>query len=151
MKTDMRKCVRVLLAEDDEDHLFLTVRALRESQGGIQLEVETVGDGREALDYMERVGRFQGRHRPHLIILDLKLPKVDGLDVLRRLKEDPELKEIPVVILTSSERPEDIASSYRLGANSYVTKPTTAGAFRDGLEQVRRYWTELSTLPEPAA
>jgi CheY-like chemotaxis protein len=107
-------------------------------------------DGREALDFLQRSGKFTDKSRPHLIILDLKLPKVDGLDVLKALKGDPELREIPVVILTSSERPEDIESSYRLGANSFVTKPSTAGAFRAGLEQVRRYWTELSSLPEPS-
>jgi CheY-like chemotaxis protein len=143
---DVKDAVRVLLAEDNEDHLFLTIRALREA-GGIHLEVETVADGREALDYLQRVGRFEGRHRPHLILLDLKLPKIHGLEVLRCLKQDPALREIPVVILTASERPEDITTSYRLGANSYVTKPTTAGGFREGLEQVRRYWTELASLP----
>lgn len=144
----MNRCIRVLLAEDNQDHLFLTIRALREAEG-TQLEVEAVEDGKEALDYLNRTGRFKGRPLPHLILLDLKLPKVHGLDVLRALKEDPELKEIPVVVLTSSDRPEDIASSYRLGANSFVTKPTTAGGFQAGLEQVRRYWTEVSALPEP--
>jgi CheY-like chemotaxis protein len=144
----MMRSIRVLLAEDDQDHSFLTVRALRETEG-VHLEVETVADGKEALDYMQRVGRYQGRDRPHLIILDLKLPKVHGLEVLRALKEDPELRRIPVVILTASDRPEDIADSYGLGANSYVTKPTSAGAFREGLEEVRKYWTELSALPEP--
>lgn len=142
----MNRPIHVLIAEDNEDHIFLAVRAMKEA-AGISLEVEAVRDGAEALDYVYRTGRFEGRDRPHLILLDIKMPKVDGLDVLRTLKEDPELKSIPVVMLTSSDRPEDIDRSYVLGANSYVTKPTSVGSFRDGLTQIRHYWTELGSLP----
>ena len=144
----MRETIRILIADDNEDHLFLAVRALKGTDG-VHLEVEAVRNGQEALDYLHRSGEYRDRLRPHLIVLDLKMPRVDGLEVLRVLKEHPELRTSPVIMLTASERTEDIDSSYRLGANSYVTKPTAVGAFRDGLLEVRRYWTELASLPQP--
>jgi CheY-like chemotaxis protein len=144
----MSRPIRVLIAEDNEDHLFLAVRALRD-EGGTSIEVESVSDGQEALDYLHGTGDFEGRPTPHLIVLDLKMPKVTGLEVLRWIKEQPDLKAIPVVVLTASERTEDIDASYQLGANSFVTKPTGVGAFREGLHQLRQYWTELGSLPEP--
>jgi CheY-like chemotaxis protein len=82
-------------------------------------------------------------------MLDLKMPRVDGLEVLKALKEHAELRSIPVVVLSASERSEDVDSSYRLGANSFVTKPTAVGAFSDGLIGIRKFWTEVATLPEP--
>lgn len=142
----MSQPVRVLIAEDNEDHVFLAIRALKDLNG-THLEVDAVRDGAEALDFIHGVGAFEGRALPHLILLDIKMPKVDGLEVLKNLKEDPELRSIPVVMLTASERPEDIDESYRLGANSYVAKPAGVGAFRDGLRQLKLYWTELSSLP----
>ncbi len=144
----MKAPIRILIAEDNEDHRFLIVRALR-SMDGVQLEVEAVANGQDALDFLHQAGEYADRERPHLIMLDLKMPRVDGLEVLRLLKEHPDLRSIPVVVLSASERPEDIDSSYRLGANSFVTKPTAVGAFREGLMGIRRYWTELSALPEP--
>ena len=142
----MSEPIRVLIAEDNEDHIFLAVRALKDLNG-VHLEVDAVRDGAEALDYVHAVGRFQGRSLPQLILLDLKMPKIDGLEVLKALKEDPSLKSIPVVMLTASERPEDVEAAYKLGANSYVTKPAGVGAFRDGLKQLKHYWAELATLP----
>jgi CheY-like chemotaxis protein len=142
----VREPIRVLIAEDNEDHIFLAVRALRDLDG-MHLEVHAVRDGEEALDYIHGRGSFAGRAVPQLILLDIKMPKIDGLEVLRELKENPTFKAIPVVMLSASERPEDIDMSYNLGANSYVTKPTGVGAFHDSLEQLKRYWTELNSLP----
>jgi CheY-like chemotaxis protein len=138
-----------LVADDNEDHLFLTVRALREVPG-VELEIETAKDGEEALDAVYRRGRFVDGRPPHLILLDIKMPKVNGLEVLERVKADERLRRIPVVVLTSSERPEDVAATYRLGGNSYVTKPATGSGLREGLRRVSSYWTALATLPEPA-
>jgi CheY-like chemotaxis protein len=138
--------VRVLVAEDNEDHLYLTVRALRELEG-VRLEVDTVRDGEEALDYVYRRGRFEDRPRPHLILLDLKMPKVNGFEVLEQVKADADLRTIPTVVLSSSERPEDVDETYRLGANSYMMKPGSAAGLREGLRRMGQYWTSLASLP----
>lgn len=141
---------RVLLAEDNEDHAFLTERALSEGEGD-QVEVVRVHDGEEALEYLERRGRFIGRPGPHLILLDLKMPRLGGLEVLARVKADESLRSIPVVVLSSSDRPEDVAEAYRRGTSSYVTKPQGSSSLREGVRQLSRYWVDLVTLPEPAA
>jgi two-component system response regulator len=138
--------IRIMIADDNEDHVFLAVRAL-EDLNGTHLEVQAVRDGAEALAYINGEGRFAGRTLPHLILLDIKMPKVDGLEVLRILKEDPIFRVIPVVMLSASERPEDVDESYKLGANSYVTKPAGVGEFREGIAKLKHYWTELSSLP----
>lgn len=140
------KQLRVLVADDNEDHLFLTVRALRDVEG-VVLEIDTVNDGAEALDYLRRRNGFGDRRKPHLILLDLKMPKVDGLEVLREVKRDPELSVIPTVVLTSSERPEDVRATYELGGNSFVTKPTSPSGLREGLRMLGEYWTDVVTLP----
>ena len=133
--------VRILVAEDNEDHRFLTVRALRDASG-VTLEIDTVSDGAEALAYLA-----EGANRPDLIILDLKMPKVGGLEVLSRVKGDPATKAVPTVVLSSSDRPEDVSETYLRGGNTYVTKPTSASGFRQSLAQLRDYWTELAILP----
>lgn len=143
----MKAPIRVLVADDNEDHVFLIVRALRGEQG-VVLEVDTVGDGEEALDHLYGRGRFAGRARPNLVLLDLKMPKVSGLEVLQQVKCDPALRDIPVVVLSSSERPEDISSTYQLGGNSYVTKPSTVAGLREGVQGISRYWAELAALPD---
>ena len=135
--------LRVLVADDNEDHLFLTVRALREVPGA-DLEIQTATDGEQAL------GAVYGEAPPHLILLDIKMPKLNGLEVLERIKSDERLRTIPIVVLTSSERQEDVDTAYRLGTNSYVTKPATGAGLREGLRRVSSYWTTLVTLPEPA-
>lgn len=140
------KQVRVLIADDNEDHLFLTVRALREVDG-VHLEIDTVRDGEQALNFIHRRGEFAGKSLPHLVLLDIKMPKVDGLEVLKELKETPELKAIPTVMLSSSERPEDIDATYRLGANSYVTKPSNSSGLRDGVRRLGAYWAGLVSFP----
>ncbi len=140
------KQLRVLVADDNEDHLFLTVRALRDAAGA-DLDIDTVTDGEEALDYLRGRNGLGERGAPHLIFLDLKMPKVDGLEVLREVKSDPDLRLIPTVVLTSSERPEDVRATYELGGNSYVTKPTSVSGLREGLRTLGEYWTELASLP----
>lgn len=144
----MREVVRVLVVDDNEDHAFLTAAALR-SVEGVRVEVESVRDGAEALDYLYRRGEFAERPRPHLVMLDLKMPKVDGLAVLERLKEDRELREIPVVVVTSSSQREDVNATYRLGGNSYVTKSATVPGFRDGVHAAANYWLLPASLPDP--
>jgi len=131
--------VRVLVADDNEDHRFLTIRALRDLPG-VDLEIETASDGEEAIEAARA-------ERPDLVLLDLKMPKVDGFAVLRAMKSSPELRSTPIVVLTSSDRPEDVREAYELGTNSYVTKPTTAAGLRDGLRKLGEYWTGVSRLP----
>jgi len=137
---------RVLLAEDDQDHAFFTRRAFQEAHGGV-VEMHTVSDGEEALDYLHQRGRYADAQRPHLIVLDLKMPKVNGLEVLEQIKADESLRMIPTVVLSSSDRPEDVKDSYRGGANSYVTKPASLTGLREGVHEMARYWIDVATLP----
>ena len=133
----------ILLVKDNADHIWLTVEALRD--GNVPDGVFVVEDGEEALDFLYGRGKYAGENkppRPDLILLDIKLPKVDGLEVLERIKSDPELKPIPVVMLTTSEQEEEIARRYTTGANSYVTKPAS---FDEPVRKVRE--VELCRLP----
>ncbi|MDP9102372.1 MAG: response regulator [Actinomycetota bacterium] len=140
---------RVLLAEDNPDHAFFTSRAFQDAHG-TGVEMRTVTDGAQVMDYLHQRGEFIGAPRPHLIVLDLKMPKKGGLDVLAEMEVDPALRAIPVVVLSSSDRPEDITASYERGANSYVTKPASLSGLREGVSELARYWMDLATLPEPA-
>jgi CheY-like chemotaxis protein len=142
------RSLRVLVADDNEDHLFLTVRAFRDVVD-VKIEVDGVRDGQEALDYIYRRGPFADRRRPHMIVLDLKMPRVNGLEVLERLQSDPELSSIPIVVLTSSDHPEDVAATYSLGGNSYVRKPVAMASVREHLGGMGSYWTATAELPEP--
>ena len=142
----MSSPARVLLAEDDADHAFFTERAFREAHGG-EVEMHTVPDGAEALDYLHQRGKYAGAKRPNLIVLDLKMPKVNGLEVLEHIKTDAGLRDIPTVVLTSSDRPEDVKDSYSGGANSYVTKPASLTGLREGVQEMARYWIDVATLP----
>lgn len=141
---------RVLLAEDDADHAFFTARAFRDAHGA-DVEMHTVRDGAEALDYLHQRGRYADAPRPHLIVLDLKMPKVDGLEVLAQIKGDEELRTIPTVVLSSSDRPQDVADSYDRHANSYVTKPASLTGLREGVAGLAKYWLDVATLPNGAA
>lgn len=149
MKTTTRPVRRVLVAEDDEDHLFLTVRALSDWENDVDLEVDAVTDGEQLLDFLYRRGEYADRPRPHVIILDIKMPKVTGLEALETLKTDPVLRRIPVIILTSSDRPADVRTAYHLGTNTYVTKQGSITGMRQGLEDVAHFWMSAATLPEP--
>lgn len=140
---------RVLLAEDNEDHRFLTMRALRDHGSTTRVEIDAVIDGEEALDYVYRRGRYAGRPRPHLILLDLRMPRLDGFEVLRQLKSDADLHTIPVVVLTSSDRPDDVDAAYELGTNSYVTKPVSIAGMRERLTSLTEHWMIQASLPRP--
>jgi two-component system response regulator len=139
----------ILLVEDNPDDEELTLLALKQSN--VLNEVVVTRDGVEALDYLFATGQYAGRdpaRLPHLILLDLKLPRIGGLEVLERLRADPRTRLIPVVILTSSSEEEDIVASYRLGANSYVRKPVEFHRFADAVKQLGLYWLLLNEVPQ---
>jgi CheY-like chemotaxis protein len=138
---------RVLLAEDNQDHAFFTVRAFHDAHG-MGLDMRTVADGEELLDYLHQRGAYVDAPRPHLIVLDLKMPKKGGIEVLAAIQQQADLRSIPVVVLSSSDRPEDVAASYANGANSYVTKPTSLAGLREGVGELAKYWMDVATLPK---
>jgi CheY-like chemotaxis protein len=147
----MVKPGKVLLVEDDPHDVELTLSALSENH--LTNEIVVVRDGAEALDYLYRRGTYESREagNPAVMLLDLKLPKVDGLEVLKRIKTDPNLKTIPVVMLTSSREERDLAESYDSGANAYVVKPV---GFHDFVEAVRKaglFWTVINQPPPGSA
>ena len=137
--------VEILLVEDNPSDEELTIHALKSHQ--LANNIEVVRDGAEALDYLFHTGAFAGRSagdRPRMILLDLKLPKVDGLEVLRRIKSDVRTRSIPVVMLTSSHEERDIVESYDLGVNSYIVKPVEFSQFTEAVRQVGLYWLLLN-------
>lgn len=139
----------ILLVEDNPDDEALTLRALRKHN--IANEVVSARDGAEALDYLFGTGAWDGRdprQLPQVVLLDLKLPKVDGLEVLRRIRADERTRLLPVVILTSSNEEQDRIDGYGLGANSYVRKPVNFDEFVDAVKQLGLYWLVLNEPPE---
>lgn len=139
--------VEILLVEDSEDDLELTLRALRSSK--IANHVRIARDGVEALDYLfaEQKGSRPASRPPRVILLDLKLPRIDGLEVLRRVKSDPATQGIPVVVLTSSAEQRDVVESYRLGVNSYIVKPVNFEGFSRAIQEIGLYWMLLNRTP----
>ena len=137
----------ILLVEDNPDDEELTILALK--QGRLLTDIVVVRDGVEALEYLFGTGSYAGRdvRLPHVILLDLKLPKMGGLEVLDRIRANPSTKWIPVVVLTSSSEEEDLLSSYRLGANSYVRKPVGFQAFSEAVQKVGLYWLLINEAP----
>ncbi len=138
----------ILLVEDSADDVELTLRAFRKSK--ILNEIVVVTDGVEALDYVFAAGAHAGRDPkaiPEVILLDLKLPKIGGLEVLRRLRADDRSRRIPVVVLTSSNEEKDILSSYDLGANSFVRKPVDFAQFLEAAQQLGLYWLVMNEPP----
>lgn len=138
----------ILLVEDNPDDVVLTQRAFRSSK--VLNDLVVAQDGAEALDYLFATGEWEGRApsaMPELILLDLKLPKIDGLEVLRRLRSDPRTKLIPVVILTSSIEEQDVIRSYNLGCNSYIHKPVDFNQFVEAAQQLGMYWLVLNQPP----
>jgi two-component system, response regulator len=141
----------ILLVEDNPDDELLTLRALRKNN--VLNKVVVARDGVEALDYLFGTGEYAARDTavmPQLILLDLKLPKIDGLEVLRRLRADERTRLLPVVILTSSREQQDMLDGYGFGANSYVRKPVNFEQFVQAIEQLKLYWLILNEAP-PAA
>ncbi len=138
----------ILLVEDNPDDEALTMRALRKNN--IQNEVIVAHDGVEALDFFAASGKFTGRDAndlPTLMLLDLKLPKVDGLEVLQRLHANPEYRRVPIVVLSSSREEGDINRSYSLGASSYIVKPVDFLKFMEIIQIIGQYWLNLNELP----
>jgi two-component system response regulator len=138
----------ILLVEDNTDDEKLTLRALKKNN--ISNEVVVARDGAEALDYLFATGKYSGtdaNHLPQIVILDLKLPKIDGLEVLRRLRANEHTKLLPVVILTSSNEEQDRLSGYGFGANSYVRKPVDFNQFMEAVRQLGLYWLVLNEQP----
>ncbi len=140
----------ILLVEDRSDDVELTIRALKKNK--IANDVVVASDGAEALDYLLGTGKHAGRdvtQLPSVVLLDLKLPKLDGLEVLRRLRENPRTRLLPVVILTSSREEQDLVKGYALGANSYVRKPVDFSQFTEAIRQLGLYWLVLNEAPPP--
>lgn len=134
----------ILLVEDDPDHEALAIRALRKAN--VANEIKVARDGAEALEFMKGVA--EGTEAlPHLVLLDLKLPKVEGLDVLRSIRASDKTALLPVVVLTSSDEERDIVASYRLGVNSYIRKPVNFNDFAEATKQLGMYWLLLNQCP----
>lgn len=140
--------IAILLVEDNPADAELTIRALRRNKSDYPIQL--VQDGAEALDFLFCQGDYASRqitNQPKVVLLDLKLPKVSGLDVLRQLKADPRTQLIPVVVLTSSAEDRDVVECYRLGLNSYVVKPIDFEQFNEAVQQIGFYWIALNRLP----
>jgi len=141
--------VEILLVEDNPRDVDLTLRAIKRHH--LANTIHVARDGQEALDYILGDASHEGAelaHRPKLVLLDLHLPKVDGIEVLRRLKADPKARIIPVVVLTSSAREADMVASYQLGVNSYIQKPVDFGEFIECVAKMGFYWLLLNKAPE---
>lgn len=142
---------RILLIEDDRDDETLVRRALDGCR--VPAAVVVARDGAEALDYLFALGDHRGRDiedQPLLVLLDISLPKVDGLEVLRQIRADPVTRLLPVVVLTSSRRQSDVLSGYDAGANGYVVKPIDFGKFVEAAQELGNYWVQLNEAPPPA-
>ncbi len=138
---------RILLAEDNPKDVELTLAALDENN--LPNEVVVVRDGAETLDYLYRHGKFQmrGDNNPAVVLLDIKMPKVDGIEVLKQIKSDEKLKTVPVVILTSSREEKDLIQSYKLGVNAYVVKPVNFQEFVKAVKDLGAFWAILNEPP----
>lgn len=142
------KPMTILLVEDNEDHVILTSHALREN--GVANDIRVASTGEQALDYLFRRGEFSDPEtspRPGLILLDLKLPGLDGIDVLKAIKDDPGLRLVPVVMLTSSAAETDVVASYASGVNSYIQKPVDFAQFADTIKRLKMYWVVVNRPP----
>ncbi len=142
------KTKHILLVEDNPDDVQLTMRALQKSH--VANTVDVAADGVEAMEYFAGTGKFAGRNTdllPQVVLLDLKMPRMDGLEVLRRLREDERTRLLPIVVLTTSSEERDRVESYRLGANSYIRKPVDFTQFAESVRQLGLYWLVLNEAP----
>src|SRR5712692_3481402 len=141
--------MEILLAEDNAEDAEMTMRALK--RNNLANKLHRVKDGAEALDYLFCAGKYAGRERrkpPKIVLLDIKMPKVAGIEVLRRLKENPDTRAIPVVVMTSSNEERDVVESYRLGVNSYIVKPVQFEAFLETVAKIGLYWVITNRVPQ---
>jgi CheY-like chemotaxis protein len=145
-ETQKGKPIEILLVEDNPDDVILTREAFAESK--IMNNLRVVENGEDALKYLYRQEPYAATVRPHLILLDLNLPKISGREVLEKIKQDENLMDIPVVILTTSKAEEDILKSYRLHANCYITKPVDFSKFMDIVRTIESFWFSVVTLPD---
>ena len=147
MQRDTSDSITILMADDDADDRMLTEDAMRESRLGNSFRC--VEDGQELMDYLHRRGKYalEDAPRPGLILLDLNMPRKDGRRALQEIKSDPELRRIPVVILTTSKTDEDVLRSYDLGANSFITKPVTFDRLVEIVRSLGSYWFQIVELP----
>ena len=148
---NIERSICILLAEDDPDDRLLTRRALSKSR--LANTIQTVEDGEELMDYLRREGAYEDPSdapRPGLILLDLNMPRMDGREALRKIKSDPDLRRIPVVVLTTSEADQDILQSYDLGVNAFVTKPVTFDGLADVIQALGEFWFQIVKLPPSA-
>ncbi len=144
-----RKPITILMADDDPDDRMLTGEALEESL--LANDLHFVEDGEELMDYLHCRGKYSdpvSAPKPGVILLDLNMPKKDGREALKEIKSDPNLKRIPIVVMTTSKVEQDILRSYDLGANSYITKPVTFDGLVDVIRNLGRYWFEIVELPQ---
>ncbi|MCH7524387.1 MAG: response regulator [Bacteroidetes bacterium] len=144
----MNSLKRILLAEDDQKDIELTLAALEEIN--LANKVDVVNNGEEALDYLFKRGTYKNRENgnPVVVLLDIKMPKIDGLEVIKQIKENDHLKSIPVVILTSSKMESDLITSYNLGVNAYVTKPVGFENFVKAIKELGSFWAILNEIPK---
>jgi len=139
----------ILLVEDNPDHVYLTLEGFKRS--GLSNEVKVVVDGQQALDYLFRIGKYSDDKEfplPDLILLDIKLPKKDGIEVLKAIKEEDRLKNIPVIMLTTSRDEAEVVKSYNYGANSFISKPVEFSDFMKAIHDLHLYWCVTNTLPQ---
>lgn len=143
------KPIHILLVEDNEGDVFMTIEALEERK--IVNKISVVNDGKQAIDFLEKRGRFTTVEYPDLILLDINLPKKNGIEVLAYIKDSETLKHIPVIILTTSSSDRDIKLSYTNHANSFITKPVNANDFLNVVSSIEKYWISIVTLSSPSA
>jgi two-component system, response regulator len=148
----MNGAIEILLVEDNANDVELTLHAL--AKHNLANKIHVVRDGEEAMDFLFCRGAFSDRafdEQPKVVLLDLKLPKVDGLEVLRAVKSDPRTKAVPVVVMTSSRQQRDMVESYKLGVNSYIQKPINFGEFQEVIRQLGFYWLAVNQPPPSSA
>lgn len=146
MKNKNLKPAHILLVEDNEGDIVLTMEAFEE--GKVKTAISVVKNGQEALDFLFKRGDYKDAKKPDLILLDINIPIFNGHEVLKRIKEDDNLKKIPVVMLTTSSNKKDIHKAYENHSNSYVKKPLDMGEFLEAVLKIEEFWLQLSTLPD---
>ena len=145
MNTPRTRPIEMLMIEDNPDDVELTIEALKDTQA--RINVSAAGNGVEAMEFLRRQGRFADAPRPDLILLDLNLPRRDGREVLRDIKTDPQLRHIPVMILTTSSDEDDVLNAYRSYVNCYITKPVDFDQYMEVIQAIELFWLRITRLP----